>query len=512
LPLLDDRASGVLLHPTSLPGRHGSGDLGDEARRFADFLASAGQRWWQMLPVGPVGYGNSPYSAQSSFAGNPTLIALEPLVEEGLLEASALGGRIFPERRVDFGAVVPFREERLRMAFAALPARGKPRSRLDAFKDESRGWLPDFALFRALKRAHGETAWAQWEPDLKRRRRPALETARKELAAEIAFHEFEQYEFARQWRALRKHCRSLGIALMGDIPIFVAHDSADVWANQELFHLDEDGMPAVVAGVPPDYFSKTGQLWGNPLYRWPRLKKSGYAWWVARVGATLERFDAIRLDHFIGFHRYWEIARDSPTAERGRYVRGPGASIFRALRKALGALPLVAEDLGVVTPEVKALRDRFHLPGIRLLQFAFGDDPCAPDFLPHNYPRRCVVYTGTHDNDTTVGWFNERGGAESTRSQTQVERERDAALAYLGSDGTEIHWDMIRMVLLSVADLAIVPVQDLLGLGTEARMNRPGTLEGNWEWRFASGALDERIGARLGELTRTYGRWPEATE
>jgi 4-alpha-glucanotransferase len=503
---LAERSSGVLLHPTSLPGPHGSGDLGAAARRFVDFLAEAEQRWWQMLPVGPTGYGNSPYSAESAFAGNPLLVDLAPLVPREVLESDEQLRRL-PRDRVDFGPTRRFRERHLEAAFAAhLGASRTENASFRAFCEASAPWLDDFALFHALKRAHGDVEWTRWDTPLRTRQPGAIDLARTRFAREIERVKFEQHVFDTQWRDLRRYAHERGVGLIGDVPIFVAHDSADVWQHPELFRLDEQGLPSVVAGVPPDYFSKTGQRWGNPLYRWRRLARTDYAWWVARMRCTLGRFDAVRLDHFIGFHRYWEIGRDEPTAVRGRWMKGPGAALFETLERELGVLPLIAEDLGVVTPGVKALRDRFRLPGIRVLQFAFGDDPSAPDFLPHNYPRRCVVFTGTHDNDTTMGWFHETGGERSTRSPAQTERERQAARSYLGSDGREIHWDMIRMALLSVASLAIIPVQDLLGLGTSARMNTPGTGTGNWEWRVSEDSLDHDLAARLRRLTRTYGR------
>jgi 4-alpha-glucanotransferase len=512
VPGLHERASGVLLHPTSLPGPHGSGDLGAEARRFARWLHAAGQRWWQMLPVAPVGYGNSPYSALSAFAGSPLLVSLEGLVEDGLLPAAGLAGAPrFPRDRVDFAAASAFRGRHLRRAFAAFASRpGRRRRAFEAFCARNASWLDDFALYAALKEHQGLRAWTEWPEDLRRRERPVLRSVRRTLASELEFHRFCQWIFDRQWRALRMACRALGIALLGDVPLFVAHDSADVWAHPELWKLDARGRPTVVAGVPPDYFSETGQRWGNPLYRWDRMAGDGYRWWVDRLRITLERFDAVRLDHFIGFLRAWEIPASEPTAVRGRYVRGPGDALFDALEAALGApLPLVAEDLGVVTPEVKALRDRYGLPGLRVLQFAFGTDVSAPDFLPHNYPRRTVVYTGTHDNDTTVGWFRDEGGG--TRTRAQIERERRAALDYVGGPPEAIHWSLIRAALLSVADLAVVPAQDLLGLGSAARMNRPGEPRGNWEWRLIAGSLGAALARRLAHLTRLSGRMPEAT-
>ena len=511
VPKLGERTSGVLLHPTSLPGPHGNGDLGPHARAFCDFLESAGQRWWQMLPVGPPGYGNSPYSAQSAFAGNPLLVALEPLVARGLLPADDLiAAALLTRDRVSFGAVEAFRLHVLRKAFDAARAIPAEVESLERFRYENRAWLGDFSLFRALKRAHDHVEWTRWEPEYRDRVPAALARARRDLAHDIAFDEFVQRLFAEQWSALRAYCASRGVGLIGDIPIFVAHDSSDVWQHRDLFHLDDSGLPTVIAGVPPDYFSTTGQRWGNPLYRWRRMRRGGYAWWADRLRATLARFDVVRLDHFIGFQRYWEIPANEATAVNGRWMKGPSADFFEAIRRALGDLPLIAEDLGAITPSVKKLRDRFNLPGIKILQFAFGDDPSAPDFLPHGYVHRAVVYTGTHDNDTTVGWFNEAGGGESTRSPAQTEHERRVTLEYLGAkDGTAIHWDMIRMAMLSVADTALFPLQDVLGLGSEGRMNRPGQAGGNWEWRFEEGAITAEMVARFRALTATYGRAAE---
>jgi 4-alpha-glucanotransferase len=511
-PSLKERASGILLHVTSLPGPHGNGDLGNEAHRFVDWLARAQQKFWQMLPVGPCGYGNSPYSAQSAFAGNPLLIALEPLVARGWLAASALDGAAqLPVERVDYGATERFRTKCLRSAFE----NGARDPSFATYCEQHRGWLDDYALFRALKSAHGEAEWTRWRPELRDRLPDALAQARGELADEIAFRSFEQWLFDEQWSALRSDCHQRGIALIGDIPIFLAHDSADVWQHRELFHLDDAGQLSFVSGVPPDYFSVTGQRWGNPLYHWDKLRDTGYRFWVDRMRSMLARFDVVRLDHFIGFHRYWEIPGTESTAENGCWRPGPGAELFETLGRELGSLPLIAEDLGAVTPEVTALRDQFGLPGIRVLQFAFGNDAAAHDFLPHNYPRAAVVYTGTHDNDTVRGWFEARdelaAGPEhsSTRSPEQVAKEQRAALAYLGAaDGSNIHWDMIRMGSLSVANTAIFPLQDVLGLGSEARMNWPGRAEGNWEWRVRAGAASPAVAERLADVTRSYERQP----
>jgi 4-alpha-glucanotransferase len=493
---LSERASGVLLHPTSLPGAHGCGDLGPEAHEFAGWLHGAGQRWWQMLPVGPIGYGNSPYSAHSAFAGSSLLISLDRLAEEGLLPRSALADAPrFPEGRADYPGARAWRERCLKIAFQAFKKRRSDHPSFEVFSAQNQFWLEDFALYAAIKRARRDLPWTEWEPELRARDAEALDRAGQALREEVEQQRFEQFVFARHWRSLKLRCLELGIGLIGDVPIFVAHDSADVWAHRELFFLDAQGQPTVIAGVPPDYFSATGQRWGNPLYRWRELEQTGFRFWLQRFGQMLERFDAVRLDHFIGFQRYWEIPADEPTAQKGRWVPGPGAKLFEALRRAHGTLPLIAEDLGAVTPEVTALRDAFNLPGIKLLQFAFGTDPQGPTFLPYNYSRNSVAFTGTHDNDTTRGWFEKLG-----------ETERRAALDYLGTEGREIHWEMIRCVWSSVANLALAPLQDLLGLGSEARMNLPGTASGNWEWRLAPGQLGSDPQERLGNLTRIYGR------
>jgi 4-alpha-glucanotransferase len=371
-------------------------------------------------------------------------------------------------------------------------------------------WLGDYAHFCALQEFTKGAAWTDWDQDIRARRSIALKRSRAELAQEIDYQNFLQYQFYRQWSALKAYCAERGVGLIGDIPIFVAHDSADVWAHQELFQLQKTGRPRVVAGIPPDYFSKDGQLWGNPLYAWDAHRGEGYAWWQGRLGASFERFDAVRLDHFIGFHRCWEVDAAAKTARKGNWVLGPGAEFFAAVRRGMGKLELIAEDLGVLIPEVKQLRDGAGLPGMRVLQFAFGNDPEAENYQPHRFPRECVVYTGTHDNDTTVGWFNDRGSSSSTRSRQEIEAERAFTLRYLASDGREIHWDMIRAALLSVAHTALFPMQDVLGHGSEARMNMPGTSTGNWGWRLAPGALDAKVAERLRVLTETYGRNPRA--
>lgn len=518
-PELHRRASGLLAHVTSLPGPHGSGDLGASARRFVDFLNGSSQRFWQMLPVGPPGYGESPYSAQSTFAGSPLLIGLDDLAAAGLIETANLAPPSpLSDERMDFVPMEAHRMARLREAFARFRAKREEESAGEnegsglggpisfaEFAAENESWLEDFALFRALKRAHGGGAWTGWERDLRERRPSALDAARGELADEIAFEKFAQYAFDAQWIRLRAYAAERGIALIGDIPIFVAHDSADVWQNPGDFFLDDSGEPSFVAGVPPDYFSRTGQRWGNPLYRWKHMEKSGYAWWIARLRSTLRRFDMVRLDHFIGFYRYWRIPASEPTAIHGRWMKGPRRKLFDRAKAELGSLPLIAEDLGEATKGVYALRDHYGFPGIKVLQFAFGDDPAGPTFLPHNYERRAVVFTGTHDNDTTVGWFTDPGG-QGSRTPEQTEEERRTTLRYLGTTGKEIHWDMIRAVLASVAGLALIPLQDVLGKGSEARMNRPGQASGNWTWRARGSELSASVAERLRDLTETYDR------
>jgi 4-alpha-glucanotransferase len=507
------RTSGLLLHPTSLPGPSGIGDLGAPALEFVEFLAAARQGLWQVLPLGPTGYGDSPYQCLSAFAGNPLLISLDCLRDEGFLDEADLEAPAFPAGVVDYEAVKGFKLPLLNKAAERFDAEATPaqRAQLEAFCAREAAWLDDYAIFASLKRENGGIAWNRWPEAEGVRESAALEAARERLAKPIRARQFWQWQFFRQWHALRARCHELGVRVMGDIPIFVAHDSADVWAHPELFHLAADGSPALVAGVPPDYFSATGQLWGNPLYRWDVLARTGYRWWIDRFRASLGLLDLVRLDHFRGFEAYWEIPGKDTTAERGRWVKGPGADLFDALDGELGRLPIVAENLGVITPEVEALRERYGYPGMAILQFAFGTDGSAEDFKPHNYPRNLVVYTGTHDNDTIAGWWT-AGVGDSTRTEADVEQERENTRLYLGTDGKHIHWDFVRAVLASVADTAMVPVQDLLGLGSEARMNLPGRAGGNWRFRLAEGGLTAALGERLRALTLAYGRGPLPTE
>ncbi|MBI4303963.1 MAG: 4-alpha-glucanotransferase [Chloroflexi bacterium] len=501
------RASGILLHPTSLPGRSGIGDLGSEAYRFADFLYDTKQHLWQMLPLGPTGYGNSPYQCLSVFAGNPLLISLERLAAERLLEPADLEkAPLFPDLGVDYGAVINYKIPLLKTSCEILEKRGATaiRQEFEVFCQQNASWLGEFSLFMALKEAHGLVAWNKWEEGARNRHPKSLERWRSRLSREIYCHQYQQFLFFRQWTSLKKYCNERGIKLIGDMPIFVAFDSAEVWSHQEMFYLDDEGQPIVVAGVPPDYFSKTGQLWGNPLYRWDVMAKDSYAWWTERFRVARSMVDIIRLDHFRGFEKYWEIPAEEKTAINGRWVPGPGADFFEAIRKELGELPIIAEDLGMITPEVHALREQFGLPGMKVLQFAFGTDLESDEYLPHNYPRDCVVYTGTHDNNTTVGWFRE--AEVTTISGEELQSERKLALEYLGTDGREINWDFIRLALMSPADRAIIPLQDLLGLGGEARMNTPATKEGNWSWRFSFNMMTDEMKNRLKKLTVQSGR------
>lgn len=498
------RASGILLHPTSLPGRFGIGDIGPQAIAFAKTLAEAGQRWWQILPIGPTGFGNSPYQSYSSYAGNPLLLSPEILVEDGWLGSRDCDDYpALPETRVDFDAVIAAKEKLHRLAYRRFD---RSHLRFEAFLIENAHWLDDYALFMALKRSHDGAAWYDWEPELVRRDPRALAAQRKALADEIEYFQFIQYAFDRQWKALRATCAKLDLQLIGDVPIFVAQDSADVWARPELFQLDEFGHPTVVAGVPPDYFSETGQLWGNPLYRWEAHQAEDFAWWIGRMRALTERVDLVRLDHFRGFEAYWEVPAGSETAATGRWALGPGTAFLEALREGLGGLPIIAEDLGDITAEVEALRDRFVLPGMRVIQFGFGGDAGSEIHLPHRYINHCVAYTGTHDNDTSVGWFDPVED-ESTQSREQILAERKYVRRYLGTSTREVNWDMIRVVMGSVADTVVIPLQDVLGLGSEARMNVPGQAVGNWSWRFQSEQLDPKILARLADVTAIYSRW-----
>jgi 4-alpha-glucanotransferase len=496
------RSSGILLHPTSFPSRFGIGDLGLEAYRFIDFLRESYQQYWQVLPLGPTGYGNSPYASYSAMAGNPLLISPEKLQEQGLLTEEDLADLpLFPEEKVDFDKVIRIKTPLLQKACENFKANATPLQQTEfaGFCDSKAYWLDDFALYMALKDAHEHTSWYTWELELVKRQPEALEKARRQLTTEIFYHKFLQFEFFRQWSQIKTYANMAGIHIIGDIPIYVAHDSADVWSNPNLFALDrETGIADLMAGVPPDYFSATGQLWGNPVYNWEELQNQEFKWWLGRFEAILDYIDVIRIDHFRGFEAYWAVKQGEETAVNGEWVKAPGEQLFEAIKQKLGTLPVMAEDLGEITPEVIALRDKFEFPGMKILQFAFDSDSANP-FLPFNYERNFIVYTGTHDNDTTVGWFNKAS-----------DYEKQNLLRYLGCFSSEgVHWDLIRLALSSVANQAIIPLQDIFGLDTEARMNFPSKADGNWEWRYQSNALLPELSDRLKSLTTLFGRAPQ---
>ena len=491
------RASGVLLHPTSLPGPHGSGDFGAAAYHFVDWLVAAGQTLWQILPLGGIGPGNSPYMSSSAFAGNVLMIDLFELQQRGWLdEADLAPDASFNHQRLNFGSVVPFRMQRLaraaeRFAQAATP---DERAEFEAFCKHHHSWLDDYALYMALSDHYHGGNWSWWDAALAARERPAMKAALIAHAPRIAFWKFCQWCFFRQWLRVKDYANERGIEIIGDIPIFIAYESAEVWARQELFELDERGVPTVVAGVPPDAFTSDGQRWGNPLYRWSAHTKERFAWWVERIRRTFELVDVVRIDHFRGFASYWEIPATEPTAIHGRWLPGPGEALFKAVGRALGPLPIIAEDLGIITPDVHALRTKFAFPGMRILQFAFGGGS-DNTYLTHNHDHDSVVYTGTHDNDTTQGWW-------AAASPTERQHVRDV----LATDAAEIHWDLIRCACASVADTALYPLQDVLGLGSAQRMNYPGKGEGFWEWRFSWDQVRPEHAQRLAHLCRIYRR------
>lgn len=496
------RRSGLLLHPTSLPGPHGIGELGREAYAWIDFLEASGQRLWQVMPLGPTGYGDSPYQCLSAFAGNHLLIDLAALEDADLLTGEELASlRALPDTRVDFGELIPRKLELLTRAASRLDegAPAAESTEITSFAQAHAAWLDDYTLFMAIKEAHGGSAWLDWPAPLRDRQPEALAAARERYAPAVRKHLLWQYWLSTQWGRLKRYAAERDVLLLGDVPIFVALDSADTWSRPDLYHLDAEGRPTVVAGVPPDYFSATGQLWGNPLYDWDAMAQDGYTWWVARVRAALESVDLVRVDHFRGFAAYWEVPAGEETAIRGRWVPGPGQALFDALRAALGGLPLVAEDLGVITPDVDALRHGNGLPGMKVLQFAFAGDAADP-YLPHNYDANCVVYTGTHDNDTTTGWY-----------EAAPEAERDLVRRYLARGDDQIAWELLRLAQASVAATAVAPLQDALGLGSDARMNTPGTAGGNWSWRFRWEDVPYWLAPQLRELAELYGRLPGGT-
>ncbi|MBM7555930.1 4-alpha-glucanotransferase [Halanaerobacter jeridensis] len=496
------RNSGVFLHPTSLPGKYGIGSLGEEAYEFIDFLNEAGQKVWQMCPLGPTGYGDSPYQCFSAFAGNPYLIDLEKLLAEGYLVQDDLEEEIdFPTDRVDYGQVIDFKMPLLRKAFNNFKKSATEKEKEDFadFCAENADWLDDYALFRAIKEKFGGVAWTEWDDDIRFREEEALKKYRAESEEKIEFRKFLQYIFFQQWAEVKEYANQKGIKILGDIPIFVAMDSADAWANPEMFFFDEDLKPTKVAGVPPDYFNENGQLWGNPLYKWDKLQKNNYQWWVKRVEKQLDLVDIIRLDHFRGFSQYWAVPYGAETAINGEWEDGPGKELFKVIKSELGELPIVAEDLGVVTDDVEELRDHFNFPGMKILQFAF-DNQEQNDYLPPYEDENCIVYTGTHDNNTTLGWYEEDLVAED---ETDMLKFLDENLEVRHDD---IVWDLIELGWQSKAVMAIAPLQDFLTLGSEARFNTPGTSSGNWQWRYTKDMIDENLIERIKGVTERNDR------
>lgn len=497
---LKSRSSGVLLHPTSLPSRFGIGDLGSQAYQFVDFLAESFQQVWQVLPIGTTGYGNSPYSSYSALAGNPLLISPETLIEENLLSVEDCQDLPeFPLEKVDYELVIATKIPLLKKACENFKQRGshEQKEEFDNFSTRQSYWLDDFALFMALKEVHDGATWNNWEKEIAFRKPEAIIEWTSKLVEEIFEYKFLQFLFFRQWKKLKEYANESGVTIFGDIPIYVAHDSVDVWCNPQYFALDEDtGAVALMAGVPPDYFSATGQLWGNPVYDWEALEEDNFDWWVQRIKGMLEYVDLIRIDHFRGFQAYWGVEQGSETAMNGTWLEAPGEALFKEIRERLGSLPFIAEDLGEITPDVIALRDKFEFPGLKILQFAFDYNQGNP-FVPYNYTTsNCVVYTGTHDNNTTVGWFEELSPEEKSR-----------VTDYLGCVCPEgIAWSLIRLGMSTIANLAIFPLQDILGLGTEAKMNTPSQGEGNWQWRFVPGSLTHELREQLKHLTILYGR------
>jgi len=497
--MLDKRITGILLHPTSFPAHGGIGDLGPAAYEFINFLASSSQGLWQILPLNPVGIGNSPYSSTSAFAGNVLLISLERLADRGMISHERVHSIDAPEGSVNYPRVM---QKKLPLLHEAASwflknASGEHRARFDQFVAANSWWLEDYVLFEALRIRHEQRSWNTWPHELAHREAKAMAAIREELRDELDRSRFLQFAFFEQWRALHAYSRSKGVRIIGDVAIFVSYDSADVWTHPDIFRLDANTLePECVAGVPPDAFSNTGQRWGNPLYRWDALKQQGYDWWVKRMSWALTCCDIIRLDHFRGFQQFWEIPNSEPTAVHGRWVDGPGEDLFRVLRERLGDLPFIAEDLGVITAEVNALRERWQMPGMRILQFAFGD-PGAHIYLPHRYEPNTVVYTGTHDNDTTLGWW-----------KNCSENERKFAGALLGDASDGMNWSMVRLAQSSTANLCVVPLQDVLSLGSEARMNVPSFGDGNWTWRYRPGALQQDLAYKLATLAEVTDRQP----
>lgn len=498
---MNTRRAGVLLHVSSLPSRHGLGDFGPEAHAFADFLARSGQSVWQMLPLTPInaGAGNSPYSSYSAFAGNVLFISVDLLARSGLVRAEDIHrAPDFPLGRVDYSSAAAWRMHVLEAAFDSALPRLRANAAFEDFCQREEAWLDDYVLFMALKREQNFAPWFAWPMELRLREEAALRAARARLGYSMLQERFYQYLFARQWRDLRRHCTDLGIAIMGDAPIYVSLDSCDVWANRGIFELDDTGLPVYSAGAPPDYFSATGQMWGNPVYAWERLERTGFSWWIQRLAHESRRYDLVRLDHFRGFCAFWQVPACEPTAENGSWIPGPGEKLFEAVSRAVPDLRLVAEDLGVITPDVTELMGRFGFPGMKVLQFAFSENMGQNTYIPHNVVPNSVAFTGTHDNNTTRAWFAEELGPDG----------RERLRAYVGWNVTEADAAdvLIRLTLASVADLAIIPMQDYLGLDGEGRMNMPGVAGGNWGWRLPAGVQTEALSARMRTLAHIYGR------
>lgn len=493
------RSSGTLVHPTSFPSKYGMGDLGHEAYDFINFLEETGQTVWQVLPLGPTGYGNSPYASYSAFAGNPYLISPDKLEEKGYISNEDLSDAVLPvTTQADYEGAYQKKDKLYEKAFENFRASQtkEEAKKLTDFKKRNSYWLEDYTVFMACSISNNRNTWNTWEKGLAQRKPVALEKARKEFAEEIEFHTWLQFEFFQQWNLLKEYANSKNIRVVGDIPIFVDHNSADVWSHPKFFAVDKQGNRLRVAGVPPDYFSETGQLWGNPLYEWKTLKRDDFSWWVERFRQMFELFDAIRVDHFRGFDEYWEVKASEETAINGEWVKAPGVDLFTTIKKKLGSLPIIAEDLGLMTQGVEDLRDEFNFPGMKILQFAFDSDS-TNSFLPHNYSQNCVTYTGTHDNDTTIGWYN---------SAPDVEQHR--ARQYTRSDGREIHWELIRIGMLSVADQAIFPLQDFMNLDSTHRMNIPGTVGDNWMWRYTPEMLNNVDKQRIRDMIEMSNRLP----
>jgi len=502
-----ERSAGILLHPTSLPGKFGIGDLGTEAYKFVDFLKEAGQTLWQVFPLGPTGYGDSPYQCFSAFAGNPLLVSPEKLKEEGFLSEDDLND---PSQsnpiKIDYGQAIDYKKYILKRAFNNFKSNSNGQEKdFEMFCEDHKEWLDDFTLFMACKEHNGGAVWSSWEKGLVQRDKKVLDEWTEKLSDEIQFHKFVQFNFFKQWKSIRDYANEKGIKIIGDMPIFIAYDSSDLWANKESFTVDEEGNLTFVAGVPPDYFSATGQLWGNPLYKWDEMEKDDFQWWRKRFSSLFELVDIVRIDHFRGFEAYWKILGGEETAQNGKWIKAPGEKLFNSLKKHLGELPILAEDLGVITPPVEALRDQFDFPGMKVLQFAFGTD-MERKFLPHNFVQNCVVYTGTHDNDTTKAYF------EKEKSNKEINDIYEHAQTYLNYFGDDILNELIRVAYASVANIVIIPMQDILKLGSDARMNFPSTTGGNWAWRFTWDQIDENLSKHYSGLTQLYERPPKPKE